>query len=401
MLGDRGRGETSGTVAQYVEAVCQEIALTPAGDLPQPPLQTVFFGGGTPSLLAIAQLDRLLNALDRRFGLAAGAEISIEMDPGTFDLAQLQGYCGLGVNRISLGIQAFEDDLLQACGRSHSAADGHQAIAWLSQSGVPSWSLDLIAGLPHQSLARWAAGLEHAIALQPPHIAVYDLTVEPQTVFHQRYQSGQAPLPSDEQTAAMYRLAQQQLTASGYQHYEISNYARRGHQCRHNRTYWENRPYYGFGMGAASYVQGRRLIRPRTLQQYRQWLNQLAACRGQLETPITPPGEQFLDHLMVGLRLAEGVAGSALQPFCDQARWHQLLHCLQPHIEKGWVRLDPWPDQVPADDVEAALAHSPQETTRLRLSDPEGFMFSNQVLVDLFQTFAELIETDEAVSSLQ
>lgn len=401
VLGDRGRGETSGTVAQYVEAVCQEIALTPAGPLPQPPLQTVFFGGGTPSLLAIAQLDQLLSALDRRFGIAAGAEISIEMDPGTFDWAQLQGYRALGVNRISLGIQAFDDDLLQACGRSHSAADGQQALDWLRQSDVPSWSLDLIAGLPHQSLDRWAAGLGRAIALQPPHIAIYDLTVEPQTVFHQRYQSGQAPLPSDEQTAAMYRLAQQQLTASGYQHYEISNYAQSGHQCRHNRTYWENRPYYGFGMGAASYVQGRRFIRPRTLQQYRQWLGQLAQRHGQLETPITPPGEQFLDQLMVGLRLAEGVAGSALQPFCDQTRWRQLLHCLRPHLERGWILLDPWPGSAPAGDLEAALASSLPDTAGLRLSDPEGFLFSNQVLVDLFQTFAELIETDEAVSSLQ
>jgi putative oxygen-independent coproporphyrinogen III oxidase len=394
VVGDRKRGENSGTIDHYIATLCREIAVTPA--LGQP-LQTVFFGGGTPSLLSVSQLEQVLTALDQRFGIAAGAEISMEMDPGTFDLAHLQGYLALGVNRISLGVQAFDDALLQACGRTHSAAEVYQSLDWLVQTGVASWSLDLISGLPHQTVMGWQAGLERAIALHPPHISIYDLTVEPQTVFAHRYEAGAAPLPTDQQTANMYRLAQQQLTASGYQHYEISNYARPGHQCRHNRTYWENRSYYGFGMGAASYVNGQRYGRPRKTREYSQWVEDLEQRQGLIACPITSPGEQFLDYLMVGLRLAEGVFSGTLAPLCNGSIWQQLLQCLQPHIDKGWVCLDPQTDLA---DVSTARSGVPANL-QIRLSDPEGFLFSNQVLIDLFETFADLIESDEGVSPLQ
>ncbi|MBD0337276.1 MAG: coproporphyrinogen III oxidase [Cyanobacteria bacterium Co-bin13] len=394
VLGDRKRGENSGTIEHYIEMLCREIAIAPALGLP---LQTVFFGGGTPSLLSVPQLEQVLTALDHRFGIASKAEISMEMDPGTFDLAHLQGYLALGVNRISLGVQAFDDNLLKACGRTHTLAEVYQSVEWLVQMGVASWSLDLISGLPHQTMALWQAGLERAIALQPPHISVYDLTVEPQTVFAHRYEPGAAPLPTDEQTADMYRLAQRQLTTSGYQHYEISNYAQPGHQCRHNRTYWENRPYYGFGMGAASYVNGQRFGRPRKTREYSQWVETLEQQQGLIHSPVTAPGEQFLDQLMVGLRLATGVSSAALAPVCDPATWQRLMRCLEPHIQKGWVCLDPQSDPLAGGHLPANIpAH-----LRLRLSDPEGFLFSNVVLVDLFQTFADLIESDEGVSSLQ
>ncbi|MBD0266770.1 MAG: coproporphyrinogen III oxidase [Cyanobacteria bacterium Co-bin8] len=393
VLGDRKRGENSGTIEQYIATLCREIAITPATSLP---LQTVFFGGGTPSLLSVRQLEQVLTVLDQRFGIASEAEISMEMDPGTFDLAHLQGYLALGVNRISLGVQAFDDDLLKACGRTHSVAEVYQSAEWLMQTGVASWSLDLISGLPHQTMALWQAGLERAIALQPHHLSVYDLTVEPQTVFAHRYEAGAAPLPTDEQTADMYRLAQQRLTASGYQHYEISNYAQPGHQCRHNCTYWENRPYYGFGMSAASYVNGQRFGRPRKTREYSQWVKDLEQQQGLIQSPVTSPGEQFLDQLMVGLRLAVGVSSAALAPVCDLPTWQRLMQCLEPHIQKGWVCLDPQSD--PLD--ESQLPSNIPTQVRLRLSDPEGFLFSNVVLVDLFQTFADLIESDEGVSPL-
>ncbi|MBD2258849.1 radical SAM family heme chaperone HemW [Pseudanabaena sp. FACHB-2040] len=394
VLGDRKRGENSGTIEQYIATLCREIAITPATSLP---LQTVFFGGGTPSLLSVRQLEQVLTVLDQRFGIASGAEISMEMDPGTFDLAHLQGYLALGVNRISLGVQAFDDDLLKACGRTHTVAEVYQSAEWLLQTGVASWSLDLISGLPHQTMALWQAGLERAIALQPHHLSVYDLTVEPQTVFAHRYEAGAAPLPTDEQTADMYRLAQQRLTASGYQHYEISNYAQPGHQCRHNCTYWENRPYYGFGMGAASYVNGQRFGRPRKTREYSQWVETLEQQEGLIQCSVTSPGEQFLDHLMVGLRLAEGVASTTLARLCDGPTWQRLLQVLRPHIDKGWVCLDPQGDSADSSEISLGLsAH-----LRIRLSDPEGFLFSNQVLVDLFETFSDLIESDEGVSPLQ
>ena len=305
VVGDRLRGETSGTISQYVELLCQEIAMTP--DLGQP-LVTIFFGGGTPSLLSAEQLQHILTALDRRFGISPRAEISQEMDPGTFDLAHIQGYRHAGVNRVSCGVQAFQEDLLQICGRSHSVSDIFSAVDLIQQVQVPEFSLDLISGLPHQTLDRWQESLEKAIAIAPTHISIYDLTIESGTAFGRYYKPGDQPLPTDETTVKMYQMAQQILTDALYEHYEISNYAKPGHQCQHNRVYWENRPYYGFGMGAASYVEGKRFTRPRKTQEYYQWVQD----GGVIDCEVTPLNEVLLDTLMLGLRLAEGVSCAAL-----------------------------------------------------------------------------------------
>lgn len=361
VVGDRLRGETSGTIAQYVDLVCQEIAITPA--LSQS-LTTIFFGGGTPSLLSTEQLQRILAALDKRFGISPGVEISMEIDPGTFDLVHLQGYRSAGVNRISLGVQAFQEDLLLLCGRSHSLSDIFAAVDLVRQTEIPEFSLDLISGLPHQTLDRWQESLEKAVALAPTHISIYDLTIEPGTAFGRYYKAGDQPLPTDETTVKMYRMAQQILTSSGYEHYEISNYAQPGHQCRHNRVYWENRPYYGFGMGAASYVEGKRFNRPRKTKEYYQWVQD----GGVIDCEVTSPDEVLLETLMLGLRLAEGVSLALLEERFGEEKVKEIHQCLQPYYEKGWVEVG-------------------QE--RLRLTDPDGFLFSNVVLAGLFKELGE------------
>ncbi|MBE9160688.1 coproporphyrinogen III oxidase [Nodosilinea sp. LEGE 06152] len=372
VLGNQRRGETSGTVESYVKLLCEEIGATPR--LNEQPLQTVFFGGGTPSLLSIPQLEQILAQLDRRFGIAPAAEISMEMDPGTFVLLHLQGYLTAGVNRISLGVQALDDATLESCGRYHRTADVYRAVDWLHQVAMPNWSLDLISGLPHQTLADWETGLAKAIALHPHHLSIYDLTVEPQTVFAQRYQPGDTPLPTDEQTAAMYRLAQAFLTAQGYDHYEVSNYAQPGHQCQHNLTYWHNQPYYGFGLGAASYTQHQRVSRPRTLTTYGEWVKDFKAAGGIHTEPPTPALEQLLDRLMLGLRLKAGISGDELRSHCSPKTWAVLYQTLTPHIQSGLVVAegDTW------DDLRC-----------LRLSDPEGFLFSNVVLSDCFRALED------------
>jgi putative oxygen-independent coproporphyrinogen III oxidase len=367
VLGNQRRGETSMTVEDYVAVLCQEMAATPGG---ASPLQTIFFGGGTPSLLSVPQLEQILAQLDRRFGIGTGAEISMEMDPATFDLAHLQGYLQAGVNRISLGVQALNDTTLEACGRYHRVADVDQAVAWLHQVEMANWSLDLISGLPHQTPEDWQAGLRQAVALGPHHLSIYDLTVEPQTVFAKRYQPGDAPLPTDEQTAQMYRWTQGYLTTQGYEHYEVSNYAKPGHRCRHNLTYWHNQSYYGFGLGATSYTQHQRVSRPRTLATYRQWVQGFEAAGGRHPEPVTPPLEQLLDGLMVGLRLQEGIEGETLRSLCPPSTWTILYGALQPHIQQGLV--------VVEGDSWSTLG-------RLRLSDPDGFLFSNGVLADCFR----------------
>lgn len=357
VVGDRLRGETSGTISQYVEVLCQEIAMTRAFGQP---LKTIFFGGGTPSLLSTEQLQRILRELEQHFGIESGAEISMEIDPATFDLAHIAGYSSAGVNRVSLGVQAFQAELLQLAGRSHSVEDIFAAVELIHQVEIPEFSLDLISGLPHQSLDQWQDSLFKAIALLPTHISIYDLTIEPGTAFGRYYKPGDTPLPTDEATVKMYQMGQQILTSAGYEHYEISNYAQPGHQCRHNRVYWENRPYYGFGMGAASYVDGKRFTRPRKTKEYYQWVQ----AGGVIDCDLTPSKEVLLETLMLGLRLAEGVSLAALAAAYGEEKVEEICRCLQGYFAQCWVEI---------------------AEGRLRLIDPQGFLFSNVVLAELFE----------------
>ena len=357
VVGDRKTGANSGNIQNYVEQLGREIA---AQVNYHQPLETIFFGGGTPSLLTVEQLTQIIGWLSAKFGIASGAEISMEIDPGTFDLPQLQGYLRAGVNRVSIGVQAFQDDILHLCGRSHTVADIYQAVELLHQGGVTNWSLDLISGLPEQTPNHWVASLTAAVELNPQHISCYDLIVEAQTPFAKQYQPGDTPLPSDEATAQMYRTAQQVLTAAGYNHYEISNYAKPGSNCRHNLTYWRNLPYYGFGMGAASNLAGYRFTRPRKTQEYYQWIAD--GCHQQVES--TSAEDRFLETLMLGLRLAEGVSLGAIESEFGTAKLASLLKCIQRYQSQGWVEIS--------------------QDKYLRLSDPEGLLFSNVVLAEIF-----------------
>jgi oxygen-independent coproporphyrinogen-3 oxidase len=318
----------------------------------------------------VQQLALILDTLDRQLGIDPTAEISIEIDPGTFDLSQLQGYRAAGVNRVSLGVQSFQPEVLAACGRTHSPEDIDTAVELIHQVGLSNFNLDLISGLPHLSLSRWQDSLQQAIALNPAHLSIYDLIVEPGTAFDRWYQPGAAPLPSDAETAQMYRLAQQTLSSAGYEHYEISNYARSGYQCRHNRVYWENRPYYGFGMAAASYVQGQRFTRPRKRREYYEWVQQLQRQGGAIDCPVVTREDLLLDTLMLGLRLTDGLRLQTLVEQFGQETVAQILLCLQPYQECGWVKMQ-----------------AEQGGDRICLSDPEGFLFSNVVLTKLFEQF--------------
>jgi putative oxygen-independent coproporphyrinogen III oxidase len=380
-------GSNSGTIAHYVEILCQEIRCAEAVGKP---LDTVFFGGGTPSLLSVEQLNRILNTLDQQFGIAPDAEISMEIDPGTFDLPQLQGYREAGVNRVSIGVQAFQPDLLQACGRSHTVADVYTAVELVRQAGFENFSLDLISGLPHQTLAHWQASLEAAIALAPTHLSCYDLTIEPVTAFGRQYKPGMQPLPSDETTVEMYRTAQRLLTAAGYHHYEISNYAKPGYQCCHNRVYWENRSFYGFGMGATSYLEHDRFSRPRKTREYYEWVEERLKAKGlrikdgsakPASLSSDPSSDRLLDTLMLGLRLAEGLSIEELREQFGSKMLKRVWDCLHPFQQKGWVAV------IPQSIEPGTKAEPLQAPERIRLTDPEGFLFSNVILVALFEAF--------------
>jgi putative oxygen-independent coproporphyrinogen III oxidase len=368
VIGDRLRGEASGSIVQYVDWLCQEILAT-RSNLGGQSLHTIFFGGGTPSLLSATQVDQVIQTLARQFSLADSLEVSMEMDPGTFTLQQVKDYRQAGVNRVSLGSQAFQDDLLQNCGRTHTVKNIYEAVDWVNQAGIENLSLDLISGLPNQTLTQWKESLQAAIALNPQHISAYDLVVEPGTVFGKRYEPGECPLPTDDLAAQMYRSASGLLRTAGYHHYEISNYAKDGYSCAHNQTYWRNGAYYGFGMGATSYVQGQRFSRPRNRADYAQWLEAYIQQEGRIDWPTTSASDRLFETLMLGLRRSQGVNLSLLSQQFDLALVERFSTCLKPYQSQGWVVLKP--------------------DGTLYLSDPEGFLFSNPVLVSLWETLSE------------
>ncbi len=370
VVGDRAQS-SSKMIEDYIAALIKDIEL--ASSSPQP-LNTVFFGGGTPSLLSPQQLEQIIQAIALHFGITNQAEISMEIDPGTFDRDRLLGYLDAGVNRFSLGVQTFDESLLKVCGRSHTLADVMQAVNIIKQLGIDNFSLDLISGLPHQTLEHCQTSLEQAIAIAPKHLSCYDLVLEPVTAFGKQYQPGETPLPNDDDTAQMYRLTQKTLTAAGYEHYEVSNYARVGYQCRHNRVYWENQPYYGFGMGAASYVAQKRFNRPRTRREYYAWLEAGAI----IDTPEISATDYLLETLMLGLRLALGIDLAQFSQHTLEVIWL----CLKPYYDRGWVEV--------ADHQGNLLNLKNRDSIknlsgRLRLNDPEGFLFSNTILSSLFE----------------
>ncbi|MEL6496184.1 MAG: radical SAM family heme chaperone HemW, partial [Cyanobacteria bacterium J06623_7] len=327
VVGEQGKAAVP-MIDEYLTALERDIQLA---DTAEQPLTTVFFGGGTPSLLSPQELGQIIETIALKFGLASDVEISMEIDPGTFDRDRLQGYLAAGLNRFSLGVQSFDEELLTVCGRSHTRAEVLSAVEIIKQLEIKNFSLDLISGLPHQTLEHCRSSLEQAIATAPAHLSCYDLVLEPVTAFGKQYQPGEKPLPDDDVAAEMYRLTQQTLTKAGYQHYEVSNYAKTGYQCRHNRVYWQNQPYYGFGMGAASYVDGKRFSRPRTRREYYEWLSAGAV----VDTPAISPTDYLLETLMLGLRLTEGIAWEQFEP---QVR-ERILDCLKPYHHRGWIEL--------------------------------------------------------------
>jgi oxygen-independent coproporphyrinogen-3 oxidase len=371
-LGDRAAAEAgapgSASIAAYLQLLEREIAQAPPG----PPLSTVYLGGGTPSLLTPEQVGALLAALRRRYGLAPAPEVTLELDPASFDQQRLAGYLAAGVNRVSLGGQSFDDGVLQALGRRHGGDDLRQAAAWLAQAraegALRSWSLDLIQAVPGQTLEGWRQQLRQAVACGPPHLSVYDLTIEPGTVFGRRAERGQLPLPDDDLAADLMELTWAVLNAAGYGHYEISNYALPGHASRHNRVYWSGAGWWGFGMGATAAPWGERQARPRTRQAYAHWLARAWPPVAGGDPQMPAAGLPLAERLLVGLRRREGVrlaallAGAGLGPPAVAAALAELRDELTPWRERGLLL---------------------EEGGRWRLSDPAGLALSNGVLAQL------------------
>ena len=417
--------KTQENMTNYVDALCREIAATRRLNDDTSPLQTIFFGGGTPALISPFLLEQILNALDRSFGIdfscssssaPSPLEISIEADPGCFTASTLRTYKSLGINRVSVGVQSFDNDLLALCGRAHDAADVFRAIESVYAADIPSWSLDLMSGLPNLTESIWESTLRTALDTSPPHISVYDLQIEPQTPFAKQYRPGEFPLPSEEDATRMYKTASHVLRGSGFEHYEISNYAKPGHRCAHNMTYWKGLPHYAFGMGAASYLQGIRFSRPKRLGAYLQWLND-DFCQshdgtdsadrsdtarsddredtvkrkvpGEGEVPVESVDDRITDTIMLRLRLADGLHT------CDLSVSHTtedgevvdadgdsevlvdvVVNALKEHEQRGHVEFV-YHDDEGSNQTAAAVSI-------IKLTDPDGFVMSNDVISDIF-----------------
>lgn len=263
-------------IPAYVDALCREIE-TVAKNFPGTEVHTLFFGGGTPSLLAPRQFDRIFAALSAGFKILPRAEISLEANPGTVTLDSLRSLRALGFNRLSFGVQSFHPDELRQLERIHDPFDVFEAVTWARRAGFDNLNLDLIYGLPEQSLDRWSATLRWALSLAPEHLSLYALTIERGTPFGRWAARGLLPLPDPDLAAEMYERAGQVLEANGYVQYEISNWARPGFECRHNLQYWRNLPYLGFGAGAHGCFGGLRVANVLRVETYLRRLQSAAS----------------------------------------------------------------------------------------------------------------------------
>lgn len=307
----------------YVEALLREIELR-AADFREVTFSTVFFGGGTPSLLSAAQLRHIWEALQANYRIDPRGEFSIESNPGTLDLSKLQTFRELGFNRLSMGVQSFNPQELKFLGRIHSVAEVYNSFENARAAGFRNINIDLMTAFPGISQASFRHSLQEALALESEHISCYTLIFEPGTVFYKRMLRGELnPLAEDEE-ALYYELAAEVLAAHGYRQYEVSNFAR-GDQyiCRHNLIYWKHRPYLGLGPSAHSFRQNTRFGNKRSLSAYVRQLKSGKLAEDFRET--LSQGDLMFEYIFLSLRLREGLD---LEDF--QARFGQPLHAVHP-----------------------------------------------------------------------
>ncbi len=293
----------------YVRALITEVEL--AGQLAQLTdgaprrSRTIFFGGGTPSLLTVTQITRLLAACREAFAVDEQAEITLEANPGTLSFEQLKGLRAAGINRLSLGSQSFDAELLHRLGRIHSPDEIVQALWNARAAGFTSINLDFMFGLPGQTMQHWKTTLDRALALHPEHFSLYSLIIEEGTLFYTWTNEGRI-IPGDEDLCAdMYEYADERLQAEGYENYEISNWALPGHQSRHNLTYWRNLPYLGMGAGAHSFFEGRRFSNILDPQEYITLLKKQQ--RPEAESELIDRAHEMSETAFLALRTAQGL----------------------------------------------------------------------------------------------
>lgn len=338
--------------SRYMDALIEEIR-TQAPVFGGQPVETLFIGGGTPSLMPPEDLARLMEAVRSDFQVTSDAELTMEANPGTLSSEFLETMVRCGINRLSLGLQSADDRELKLLGRIHTFEQFCESFHLARAAGLKNINVDLMSALPGQTLSSWQRTLEAVLALEPEHISAYSLIIEEGTPFYEIYGGGggSPPLPDEDTERQMYAWTKTALAARGYGRYEISNYARPGRECRHNIGYWRRRNYLGLGLGASSLMDGRRFTNTRDMEKYLSVYDPQAA-----KNAVIPPGnvyedeqvlttaEQMEEFMFLGLRLMEGVCdpdfraafgismldiyGEVIQKHCGEG----LLHYIE---EKG------------------------------------------------------------------
>ncbi|MCH5278085.1 MAG: radical SAM family heme chaperone HemW [Desulfovibrionaceae bacterium] len=328
-----GRGQER--MQLWVDTLLMEMAQW-ADRLERPAVRTVFFGGGTPSLVPPDILSAVLNRVRRSFRLEPGAEISMEANPESLTRASARGYARAGINRVSLGVQALNDDLLAFLGRPHTVKDVMQAYNALRAANCHNISLDLIWGLPGQSVTAWLGQLGEVVRLRPEHVSCYGLSVEPGTPLAAMRDIDAFTLPLEREQATMYMRGAEILEEAGLLQYEISNFSRMGYQCRHNTGYWEGEDYLGLGPGATSTLGGRRWTNPADIAAWADVVRRHAGAADAEELTLT---DRVLELVMLRLRTARGLRVKAYRALTgrDLLRDHkELIHALHRH---GLIRI--------------------------------------------------------------
>lgn len=286
----------------YEAAIIREITIT--GRTTKKPLRSIFIGGGTPSYMHEKAIEQILAAVKESFVLKPDCEITMEMNPGTITPYKASVYKRAGINRVSLGLQSTHNHHLQTLGRIHTFEQFVENFEILRNLGFDNINVDLMSGLPGLTLLEWEETLKTIIELNPEHISAYSLIIEPETPFYGLYESGEG-LPEESIEREMYWLTHDLLKTAGYEHYEISNFAKRGKCCVHNKSYWQMEDYMGVGLGAASYHNGIRYKNSSDLDVYLDWKGQLSEIRTEVEEVELEQGiEEFM---FLGLRLLIGI----------------------------------------------------------------------------------------------
>ena len=442
-------GAIEDAMVEYADAVCREIAhqgrlrgtyekTRSRTNADGGALETIFFGGGTPSLMPVKQLEKVMTALERAFGIDwSRVEISMECDPGTFTRETLRGFVGLGVNRVSLGAQSFDERVLKACGRTHGVLEIYESVEHVhallgsgrsssnskhsgsKTNSIETWSMDLISGLPGSTLEIWEKGLHETLECEAPHVSTYDLQVEEKTAFGKWYGDDdeshklgdRLPLPSESVVAEQYKLASEILTTrGGFHRYEISSFAKGvEHECKHNKNYWDaiNGSWYAFGLSATSRIDNERLVRPRGMKQYYGFVQDfeqnsfgVEEAFSQLRKDCTDEevldeiADAILERIMLGFRTARGVDVKELERSFGKKVVEELFDALrfvevsaeQASEENTKKRGEAKKlyEIIPDDDKDRGKIKA------VRLTDPDGFLVSTEIISSVISRMPSL-----------